>query len=276
MDIIILNIGGTKFITTRSTLTKYPDTMLGRFFASDNETIAKPNFSDSLNPEQYFFDRDPKYFGYILNWYRTGELCNYDKNELDYWCIPHISRNGLIEEYINGLINANDYVLRGKIVHYVPDINEKPLTCYVDNDLIKPLINETLLQKCTKITQLHPYLRSSDEQFNDDVIKVCIDKYKSTVLKYGTLFKYESDRNYAICYLKTLGLTGVWKEQLIMCGGGDFRGINSDNVVYSYFPFGKLPACDFCDQCIVAYVDDKIMPHVTKHDMNKFVLTICQ
>ena len=58
----------------------------------------------------------------------------------------------------------------------------------------------------------------------------------------------------------------------IGCCRGDFSGLN--NLCYSYFPFGKLPACDFCDQCIISYVDNKIIPHDEKIVSKKLALTI--
>ena len=70
-DIVVLNIGGTKFITNRSTLLSKPGSLLTKFFSSNS---VKPNFSDEINKEQYFFDYDPKYFEYILNFYRDEEV----------------------------------------------------------------------------------------------------------------------------------------------------------------------------------------------------------
>lgn len=72
--IVVLNIGGQKFVTTRTLLTSRPSTMLGRMFAAANAPMCKPNFSDAVNTEQFYFDRDPAHFARLLGWYRTGEL----------------------------------------------------------------------------------------------------------------------------------------------------------------------------------------------------------
>lgn len=66
-----INISGRKFETWRTTLEKYPETLLGsneKEFFFDEET------------KEYFFDRDPELFRHILNYYRTGKL-HYPKHE---------------------------------------------------------------------------------------------------------------------------------------------------------------------------------------------------
>ncbi|RHZ67066.1 hypothetical protein Glove_303g145 [Diversispora epigaea] len=57
---ILLVIGGIKYKTKRSTLTKYPNTLLGRIF---------------LNPciKEYFLNRNGRAFHYIMELYRTGK-----------------------------------------------------------------------------------------------------------------------------------------------------------------------------------------------------------
>ncbi|KAL3852001.1 hypothetical protein ACJMK2_015690 [Sinanodonta woodiana] len=70
-DKLIINVSGRKFETWRTTLEKYPDTLLG-----SNE---KDFFFDEKSNE-YFFDRDPDIFRNILNYYRTGKL-HYPKHE---------------------------------------------------------------------------------------------------------------------------------------------------------------------------------------------------
>lgn len=64
-NIVNLNVGGTKFTTTLSTLTKTPNSMLaamfsGRFAATTDEK------------NRFFIDRDGKHFGTILNYLRDG------------------------------------------------------------------------------------------------------------------------------------------------------------------------------------------------------------
>ncbi|CAG8536977.1 522_t:CDS:2 [Paraglomus brasilianum] len=66
---IILNVGGVKFETYRSTLTAYPDTFLGTMFGDRNQSMLHP-----YNGNEYFFDRDGRVFHYIMQYYRTGKI----------------------------------------------------------------------------------------------------------------------------------------------------------------------------------------------------------
>lgn len=62
---ITINVSGRRFCTWDSTLKKFPNTLLG----SD---AIKFYFDDDKN--EYFLDRDPHMFRYILNYYRDGKL----------------------------------------------------------------------------------------------------------------------------------------------------------------------------------------------------------
>ncbi|XP_074593807.1 potassium voltage-gated channel protein Shaw-like [Brevipalpus obovatus] len=81
---VILNVGGIRFETYRTTLRKIPATRLSRL----TESLA--NYDPVLN--EYFFDRHPGVFAQILNYYRTGKL-HYPTNvcgplfeeELEFW-----------------------------------------------------------------------------------------------------------------------------------------------------------------------------------------------
>jgi potassium voltage-gated channel Shal-related subfamily D protein len=68
---VTINVSGRVFEVWRTTLEKYPDTLLG-----SNE---KEFFYDE-ECKDYFFDRDPELFRHILNYYRTGKL-HYPKHE---------------------------------------------------------------------------------------------------------------------------------------------------------------------------------------------------
>ncbi|KAG1678694.1 BTB/POZ domain-containing protein KCTD9 [Nymphon striatum] len=71
---ITLNVGGQYFTTTKSTLlTKEPNSMLARMFASDDsESSLAPSNLDQTGA--YLIDRSPLYFEPILNFLRHGEL----------------------------------------------------------------------------------------------------------------------------------------------------------------------------------------------------------
>ncbi|CAG8488802.1 2308_t:CDS:2 [Ambispora gerdemannii] len=66
---VILNVGGIKYETLRSTLMAYPNTLLGTMFSSRNKPLLKP-----INGNEYFFDRNGRAFHYIMEYYRTGKL----------------------------------------------------------------------------------------------------------------------------------------------------------------------------------------------------------
>ncbi|KAG9297428.1 hypothetical protein G9A89_000979, partial [Geosiphon pyriformis] len=99
---IVLNVGGIKYDTYRSTLTAYPDTLLGAMFADRNKATLHPT-----NGNEYFIDRNGRAFHYILEFYRTGKnlwldnkvttIPNASKQPND-WTLP-ISRKELEEEF---------------------------------------------------------------------------------------------------------------------------------------------------------------------------------
>jgi hypothetical protein len=63
---ITLNIGGTKFTTTISTLTSQPDTFFTAMFSGNFPIITESDGS-------IFIDRSPKYFEYILDYLRSNK-----------------------------------------------------------------------------------------------------------------------------------------------------------------------------------------------------------
>lgn len=66
---IVINVGGVKFETYKSTLRNLPDTRLAWLTETKSDN---PDF-DPVTGE-YFFDRHPNMFLMILNYYRTGKL----------------------------------------------------------------------------------------------------------------------------------------------------------------------------------------------------------
>jgi len=68
-DIICLDVGGTRFATTRQTLCSDPDSMLARMFNPESN-LAPSQVQDGA----YFIDRDPDMFKILLNFLRTGQL----------------------------------------------------------------------------------------------------------------------------------------------------------------------------------------------------------
>lgn len=87
-DRIILNVGGIRHETFKSTLRNFPDTRLAWITQRDNFTDYDPE------KNEYFFDRHPGVFQQIINFYRTGKLhCPSDvcgplfEEELSFWGI---------------------------------------------------------------------------------------------------------------------------------------------------------------------------------------------
>lgn len=75
--VIKLNIGGSKFTSSQSTLTKFPDSMLGAMFSGIAvRGLTCPGRYQLEKDEEgaYFIDRSGKHFEKILAFLRDGEL----------------------------------------------------------------------------------------------------------------------------------------------------------------------------------------------------------
>ncbi|XP_038051086.1 BTB/POZ domain-containing protein KCTD6-like [Patiria miniata] len=68
-DIVHLNVGGVRYTTMRSTLTRYPKSMLFSMFSGP----WKPAAQDADGT--YVIDRDGPLFRIVLNFLRQGKLC---------------------------------------------------------------------------------------------------------------------------------------------------------------------------------------------------------
>ena len=71
MNLIYLDISGKLFLTSPENFTTYPNTLLGRMFSKENRELLKSDYVLN-NREAYYFDRDPKIFSHILNFYRNS------------------------------------------------------------------------------------------------------------------------------------------------------------------------------------------------------------
>jgi len=93
MEIITFNIGGKKFSTTRTTINKFPNTLLYNLIHGSTEG-------------EHFIDRDYSLFPYVLNFYRNGKLIYPERDirlfelELDFYLIPY-KKLQLIEEILD-------------------------------------------------------------------------------------------------------------------------------------------------------------------------------
>jgi len=114
---VVLNVGGKKFETLVDTLRKFPHTMLGAMFSSG---LAVPD-----EDGEFFFDRDPKLFQVILNFYRHGKIIlpanlssEMVKEELDFFGISVSDRpDGLGEE----LKQEADFVAQKRLTSFIDD-----------------------------------------------------------------------------------------------------------------------------------------------------------
>ncbi|CAG8720789.1 3540_t:CDS:2 [Dentiscutata erythropus] len=122
---IILNIGGKKYETLRSTFTAQPKTLLGKIFQNKNEYMKY-----LINENEYFFDRNGEMFYYILEFFRTGKLLcpngSYKKleEELDYFQIP-FNKSELASEVATNTVDRFISFLEKLIIIHCENFLEK-------------------------------------------------------------------------------------------------------------------------------------------------------
>ncbi|XP_056319594.1 potassium voltage-gated channel subfamily C member 4 [Danio aesculapii] len=93
-DKIIINVGGTRHETYRSTLRTIPGSRLAWLADTDSQVNPDADTGQAHPNSEFFFDRHPGIFAYVLNYYRTGKLhCPADvcgplfEEELAFWGI---------------------------------------------------------------------------------------------------------------------------------------------------------------------------------------------
>lgn len=152
---IILNVGGVKYETYRSTLTSYPNTLLGTMM----------NSPMSKDRTEFFFDRDGELFKYILNYYRNGFVdmpTNIGTSnimaEFNYWQIPltveteriaktfMITRDFLQRNSRKNLHNNRPKYIKEIIRDTAHSLDFHSKGCYYNDNKIKRL--KAFLEQC--------------------------------------------------------------------------------------------------------------------------------
>eukprot|EP01120_Amphizonella_sp_Union-15-10_P002859 TRINITY_DN13150_c0_g1_i2.p1 TRINITY_DN13150_c0_g1~~TRINITY_DN13150_c0_g1_i2.p1 ORF type:complete len:215 (-),score=50.79 TRINITY_DN13150_c0_g1_i2:71-634(-) len=114
-NIIKLNVGGKKFSTSKSNLTKY---------VSKLSTMFSGKYDLVLDDDDYvFIDRDPKAFGHVLNFLRDGE--NWEppidfemerrvRLEFDFFELPYKRKLNQVSNFETGTATLNSSSVRSK------------------------------------------------------------------------------------------------------------------------------------------------------------------
>lgn len=97
-ELVNLNVGGFKQSVAQRTLLRFPHTRLGRLLSCHSEEAILELCDDySVADREYYFDRNPSLFRYVLNFYYTGklhvmeELCVFSFcQEIEYWGINEL------------------------------------------------------------------------------------------------------------------------------------------------------------------------------------------
>ncbi len=86
LSTVVLNVGGMRFETSKSTLLSHTDTFFTAMLCSDRW---KPR-----NDGSYFIDRSPKHFGRILDYLRTDKLpvADLHKEQIEWYVLFFINK----------------------------------------------------------------------------------------------------------------------------------------------------------------------------------------
>ena len=185
---VIINVSGRRFQTRRSTLRKYPDTLLG----SDQMLTG---FYDHKKQE-YFLDRDPEVFRHILSYYQGGKLhvSHADCLELFY---DELKFYGISNNTVHECCWGDCYEMSLKMLKYTEDKNETRCTMW-DNT------RGNHFRRIRK--KIHGFLEGRKDSFSERLFQymvgifICLSVICAVV---ATLRCEDDSKTWEQCYFKT-------------------------------------------------------------------------
>ncbi|CAG8659277.1 15025_t:CDS:2, partial [Funneliformis caledonium] len=139
-DRIILNVGGIKYETKKSTIAKYPNTRLGEIFNGNHKSCL-------TNKNEYFIDRNGYAFRYVLEYYRTGQILWTTSNEPG-GCCNGVSRKEMILEF--------EYYQIPNNLKQEQEQDDKEYDLNVVRDLIIKEMSNATFSSVTPLTNTRP------------------------------------------------------------------------------------------------------------------------
>ncbi|XP_016080273.1 PREDICTED: potassium voltage-gated channel subfamily S member 3 isoform X2 [Miniopterus natalensis] len=152
-ELVNLNVGGFKQSVDQSTLLRFPHTRLGKLLACRSEEAILELCDDySVADREYYFDRNPSLFRYVLNFYYTGklhvmeELCVFSFcQEIEYW--------GINELFLDSCC-SNLYQERKEETRHERDWDQKSNEVSTDSSFEESSLFEKELEKFDKLIAL--------------------------------------------------------------------------------------------------------------------------
>lgn len=139
-SIIDLNVGGHVYTTSLSSLTRFPDSMLGVMFSG-----RRPVAMDSRG--SFFIDRDGPMFRYVLNFLRSSKL-NLPDNFQEYGQLMEEADFYQIPQLIDALnkIKSSRSVARNQVIRLTLDRDkhglETLLTIFAEKHILQEIFQE--------------------------------------------------------------------------------------------------------------------------------------
>ncbi|XP_041843678.1 potassium voltage-gated channel subfamily V member 1 [Melanotaenia boesemani] len=105
LGVLIINVGGIRYILSQEMLVSHPETRLGKLVSCSRDSVLELCDDADFLENEFFFDRNSQTFEYVINFYRTGhlhvmeELCEISfLQEIQYWGINELCINSCCRE----------------------------------------------------------------------------------------------------------------------------------------------------------------------------------